>query len=103
MTVAIEQQIRDYIQQNFLFGNPVEFGNQDSFLELGIVDSTGVLELVTFVQETFNLEIKDEEIVPENLDSIQNLAEFVRRKLKADTAGETEESPDLNGIPASTI
>ena len=52
-----------------------------SFLEEGIVDSTGVLELVMFVEETFNITVEDEEIVPENFDSVSCLAAYVRHKL----------------------
>ena len=84
METSIEQQIRDYIQENFLFGKPIDFGDQDSFLELGVIDSTGVLELVAFVQETFNFAIEDEEMLPEYLDSIRNLTNFISSKISND-------------------
>jgi acyl carrier protein len=80
MTNSIEQQIRDYMQKNFLFSNSYNLSDQDSFLEKGIIDSTGVLELVNFVEETFNIKIKDEEMIPENLDSVCNLAKFITGK-----------------------
>jgi acyl carrier protein len=83
MEIAVEQKIRDYVQQNFLFGNPLTYSDEDSFLKLGIIDSTGVLELIGFVQETFDFTIEDEDIVPENLDSVRNLANFIRRKIPA--------------------
>lgn len=52
-----------------------------SFLETGIVDSTGVLEIIQFIEETFGISVDDEELVPDNLDSIDNLTAFVGRKL----------------------
>ena len=78
---SVEQEIRSYILHNLIFGDePRMPGDQDSFLDKGIIDSTGVLELVTFLQDTFGIEIYDEEIVPENLDSIGNLIRFVHDK-----------------------
>lgn len=78
---AVEQQIRAFIVDNFLFGdeNRVVDGN-DSFLELGIIDSTGVLELVTFLESSFAFKVEDTELIPENLDSVDSLVAFVRRK-----------------------
>jgi len=75
----IQEQIRNYIVENFLFGsNNLE--DEDSFLEHGVVDSTGVLELVLFVEETFGITVDGEEILPENFDSIGNLARYITRK-----------------------
>lgn len=78
---GVEQQIRAFIVDNFLFGeeNRVVDGN-DSFLELGIIDSTGVLELVTFLESSFAFKVEDAELIPENLDSVDGLVAFVRRK-----------------------
>lgn len=79
--MSIENQIKAYILENFLFSdNGYELPEDASFLEEGIVDSTGVLELVMFVEETFNLTVEDEEIVPENFDSVSQLAAYIRRK-----------------------
>jgi acyl carrier protein len=77
----IEQAIREFVIENFLFGQeerPIAGG--DSFLEHGIIDSTGVLELVSFLEVRFELKIADSELMPENLDSIDGAAAFVRRK-----------------------
>ncbi len=64
-----------------MFGDTEQiFDDSDSFMEKGIVDSTGVLELTSFVEEQYNIEIEDEEIIPENLDSINNLVGFITRK-----------------------
>lgn len=78
----IEDKIKKFVIQHFLVGekNP-QLQNEVSFLEKGIVDSTGVLELVTFLEETFNIKVEDEELVPENLDSVSNLVRFVNQKL----------------------
>ena len=78
--MRIQEQIRNYIVENFLFGSNT-FEDEDSFLEHGVVDSTGVLELVLFAEETFGIAVDDEEILPENFDSISCLATYVTRKL----------------------
>ncbi|MFZ5915371.1 MAG: acyl carrier protein [Chloroflexota bacterium] len=80
--MSIENQIKTYILENFLFSdNGHELPEDISFLEEGIVDSTGVLELVMYVEENFGFDVEDVEIVPENFDSVARLAAFVRRKL----------------------
>lgn len=67
--------------QNALFGSSDRtFNDEDSFLEKEIIDSTGVLELVSFVEERFGIEVGDEELIPDNFDSINKLGEYVRRK-----------------------
>lgn len=82
MSNSIEAQIRDYIVTNLMFGDTtIEFDDNSSLLELGIVDSAGVMELVLFVEETFDLEIGDDEIVPDNFDSISQLSSYIQAKL----------------------
>jgi acyl carrier protein len=78
----IEEKIRGFVSQTFLKGGEANPGleNDTSFLEKGIVDSTGVLELVAFLEETFDIKVEDEELVPENLDSVSNLVRFVKGK-----------------------
>ncbi len=77
----IKAQIRRYVAQNFLFSdNGFELSDDASFLEEGIVDSTGVLELVLFVEDTYNIEVDDDEIVPDNFDSVGSLAAFIERE-----------------------
>ena len=80
MANPIATTLRGFIRENFLFGDEVPFSDQDSFLDLGIIDSTGVLELVDFIQRTWGLEVDDEDLVPENLDSVDNLVRFIQRK-----------------------
>ncbi len=79
----IAAQIRHFIVENFLFGNDENLSNDTSFLDEGIIDSTGVLELVTFIEENFAIKIRDDELVPENLDSISNITKFVQTKKTA--------------------
>jgi acyl carrier protein len=76
----IASSLRQFIRENFLFGQDLAFADHDSLLELGIVDSTGVLELVTFIEDRHRITIEDEELVPENLDSIENLVRFIGAK-----------------------
>lgn len=79
--MSIENQIKTFILENFLFSdNGHKLPEDASFLEEGIVDSTGVLELVMFVEETFNITVEDEEIMPENFDSVAQLATYIRHK-----------------------
>lgn len=76
----IKQTIKTFITENFLFGNDEGLTDDTSFLEEGIIDSTGVLELVTYLEEEFNITIDDEELIPENLDSINNITAFLQKK-----------------------
>jgi acyl carrier protein len=78
---TIEQELRCFVIDNFLYGQDGRFSNDDSFLEQGIIDSTGVLELVSFLETRYGIEIQDREMVPDNLDSISRLAGFLERKL----------------------
>lgn len=79
--MSIEESIRQHIIDNFLLGETSRLASDRvSFLDTGIIDSTGVLELVMFVEETFGIKIEDDELLPENLDSVENLADFIRRK-----------------------
>lgn len=72
--------IRNFVRENFLFGGDDELRDDDSFLDMGIVDSTGVLELVSFLETEWELTIDDSELVPENLDSIDSIVQFLERK-----------------------
>ena len=74
-------KIRAFIFSNFLFdAEESALDNDTSFLEQGIIDSTGVLELVEWLEETFAMKVDDEELIPENLDSVNRLAQFIARK-----------------------
>ena len=79
---TIEQEIRQFIIDNFLFGElDAELSNDDSLLDRGIIDSTGVLELVMFLEDKYGMKIQDDELVPQNLDSVNVLVHFVNRKV----------------------
>jgi acyl carrier protein len=84
----IKQQIVEFITTNFLFDESSNVGEEDSLLETGVIDSTGVLELVAFIEETYGIKIEDEEIVPENLDSIQNITLYISQKLSQPSASQ---------------
>lgn len=72
--------IRQFIIDNFLFGNDDGLQDNDQLRQKGIIDSTGVLELIAFVEKTFAFNIDDREIIPENLDTIERIAHFVQAK-----------------------
>lgn len=72
--------IRDYIVENFMFGDDEGLEEKTSFQERGIIDSTGILELVNFLEEQFRIAIADEELIPQNFDSIQNVVSFLDQK-----------------------
>jgi len=76
----VKDKIRIFVVENFLFGNNENLEDNTSFLEEGIIDSTGVLELVGFIEEEFAITVEDEELIPENLDSIKNVTAYLERK-----------------------
>ncbi len=75
-----KDKIKNFIVENFLFGKNDGLEDTTSFLDGGIIDSTGVLELVSFLEEEFSIAVEDEELVPENLDSINNVIAYVEKK-----------------------
>ncbi len=77
----IEKKIRCYILENFLFTDDESvLSNDASFLDAGLIDSTGILEIILFIEETFDFKVFDEEMLPDNLDSVDKLVAFVKRK-----------------------
>ncbi len=80
----MEQKIREFLATNFFLGDdPSQLSGSSSLIEAGVIDSTGVLELVGFLEEDFEIRIEDEDLVPENLDSVDNIVHFVERKRAA--------------------
>ena len=73
--------VREFIVSNLLFDADIELANDTSFLESGVLDSTGVLELIMFLESTYGIKITPEEMVPENLDSLNRVARFVACKV----------------------
>lgn len=81
MQVETEQTVRSFIEENFLFRDDSRSLSADaSLLDAGLIDSTGILELLGFLESRFGIAIEDAEIIPENLDSIRAIAQFVVRK-----------------------
>jgi acyl carrier protein len=79
---SVRTDLKGFIVESFLFGNKNQtFTDSDSFMDKGIVDSTGILELTSYIEEKYGIAIKDEEMIPDNLDSINNLVGFIARKL----------------------
>jgi acyl carrier protein len=78
----VKKVVRAYILENFLMGDTgTQLEDEHSFLDHHIIDSTGFIELVTFLESNYNIQIKDEEMIPENLDSLANVARFIDKKV----------------------
>ena len=78
----ISQSIRGFLFENYLFGyDENELSNDTSFLNFGVLDSTGILELIVFIESEFNIEVSDAEILPENLDSVDCVSRLVYKKI----------------------
>lgn len=78
----ISQIIRSFLFENYLFGyDQNEFSNDFSFLEFGVLDSMGILELLVFIETEFNIKVSDMEIIPENMDSVNCVSQLVYRKI----------------------
>jgi len=90
--MQIENEIRKFIVENFILDGENNLSNEDSLLEKGVIDSTGVLELVAFIEEKYQFKIKDEELIPENLDSIKNISQFIQNKLNVSREGLARQS-----------
>lgn len=74
-------EVRSFVVANYLIGRDDGFSNDDSFLELGIIDSTGILELISHLENTYGIEVTDDELNPDNLDSINRITAYLARKL----------------------
>lgn len=84
MSDALRHQIRDFILENYLFtADTSQLGLDDSLLGRGIVDSTGMLEIIFFIEEQLGVKVKDEEMIPDNLDGVNKIANFVMSKRQA--------------------
>ena len=77
----IKDKIKAFIVEEFLFGKDDGLDDDASFLENGVIDSTGILVLVSFLEEEFSITVEDEELIPENLDSVNNVVAYVERKI----------------------
>ena len=78
--MEIKEQIRTFVTSNFYVADLASLEDDASLLDRGIIDSTGVLEVIFFIEETFGIKVEDSEMLPDNLDSIERIANFVQRK-----------------------
>jgi acyl carrier protein len=77
----MKTELRHFIVENYLFGRDNGFGEEESFLDRGILDSTGVMELIAFIEGRFGVKVEDHELLPENLDTLSSLARFIEGKI----------------------
>jgi acyl carrier protein len=79
---AIKVQIRQYIAENFLMGgNAAELRDDDSFMGQSVIDSAGVLELIAYLEQTYGIKVDEDEMIPDNLDSLNGVGRYLQRKL----------------------
>ena len=101
----IEGQIRGFVVENFLFGQDNRFSNADSFFEAGIVDSTGILEILSYLAEAYGINVEPEDLTPENFDSVSRVSRFVATKLASAPAAcretNTAQAHSPEGAPAA--
>jgi acyl carrier protein len=91
-------ELREFMAVNFLFSDEFSLDDTASFMDSGILDSVGVLQIILFLEEHYEIKLTDEEIIPENLDSIRNLASFVERKLCEKESQEPGRQPGGAGL-----
>jgi len=80
-TTATVETVRVFVIENFLFGEEGEFDDNTSFLESGIIDSTGIIELIAFLETQFEITVEDDELLPNNFDSLNQIASYLKEKL----------------------
>jgi acyl carrier protein len=90
--MSIKKKIIDFISDNYLKGRKLNHGYDTSFLDQGIIDSVAVIEIVAFLEEAFNIRVEDEEITPDNLDSINKLESYVLAKIKGAESQDNNQS-----------
>ena len=78
---TIEQDVREFLSDNLLLTNVDSLSDDDSFLEKGIVDSMGILHLITFVEEKYGIPVEDKDLITENWDSVRRISDYVRSKI----------------------
>ncbi len=91
--MTLNDELRAFVTDNFMFGKPYEgFADDDSFIEHGIIDSTAVMELVAFLENRYRVKLLDQDLVPNNLDSVNGLARFVESRLPPNFTGACDAS-----------
>ena len=79
--MEIQDQVREFILTNFYVANAQSLSNEKSLIDQGIIDSTGVLEVILFIENTLGIKVEEKELLPENFESIERIAHFVSRKM----------------------
>jgi acyl carrier protein len=87
-TTDIELEIYRFIVDNFMFGQAGGLRYDESLLQKGVIDSTGVLELVTFLQDNFKITVEDDEVIPANLETVNGIVAYVGKKLNGNSLGD---------------
>ena len=82
-TSQVIAKVRSFVVENFLFGDDAKLQEDTQFLENGIIDSTGILELVGYLESAFEIRVEDDEIVPDNLNSLGNICRYLERKISS--------------------
>ncbi len=85
--MTIQQQLRKFICENFYISDPKEIADETLLVTHGYIDSTGMLEVISFLEEEYGITITDQETTPENLESIERMAAFISRKQRAGSGG----------------
>jgi acyl carrier protein len=97
--MALKDELRQFVTDNFMYGKPCEgFADDDSFIERGIIDSTAVMELVAYLEKHYRITLHDKDLIPDNLDSVDRLARFVKSRVQPDFTG----APDAGRIALGT-
>jgi acyl carrier protein len=86
--MALKDELRQFVTDSFMYGKPYEgFADDDSFIERGIIDSTAVMELVAYLEKRYRITLHDKDLIPDNLDSVNSLARFVKSRVQQDFTG----------------
>lgn len=91
--VLVREQVRDFVCTNFLFNSAAPIDDDSSLIERGIIDETGVLELVMFVEETYGIQVDEVDLIPENFDSIDRISSYIAERLTSQEAPSDDEGP----------
>jgi acyl carrier protein len=95
MKATIAAEVRNFIVHTFLLGDDSRLKDETSFIEEGLIDSTGILELVGFLEERYEFRVEDNELVPENLDSVDRVASYICSKLQIPASSAALSQPAL--------
>jgi acyl carrier protein len=96
--MTLNEELRAFVTDNFMYGKPYKgFADDDSFIERGIIDSTAVMELVAFLEVRYRIKLLDQDLIPDNLDSVNGLARFVESRLQTNFTGACDASRIILG------